>query len=109
MVNHVRPSELRRDNYHNFNNIRLIMIEAALSPSCCVPSGEATHTNFIVLGLTRWGLEPTIYRTRGEHANHYTTDTVYMTGRMQYLLKCTKYTCNISKKARTNIIFCTFN
>jgi hypothetical protein len=38
--------------------------------------GEATHTNFIFLGLTRPGLEPTIYRTRGEHDNHYTTDDV---------------------------------
>jgi hypothetical protein len=36
-------------------------------------SGEATtNTNFIVFGLTRSGLEPTIYSTRGEHANHYT-------------------------------------
>jgi hypothetical protein len=26
--------------------------------------------------LTQPGLEPTIYRTRGEHANHYATDTV---------------------------------
>jgi hypothetical protein len=39
-------------------------------------SGEATYTNFIVFGLTQPGLEPTIYRTRGEHANHYTTDAV---------------------------------
>jgi hypothetical protein len=39
-------------------------------------SGEATHTNFIVFGLTRLGLEPTIYRTGGEHANHYTTDAL---------------------------------
>jgi hypothetical protein len=37
-------------------------------------SGEATHTNFIVFSLTRSGIEPTIYRTRGEHANHYATD-----------------------------------
>ena len=29
--------------------------------------GEATNTNFIVFGLTRPGLEPTIYRTRGVH------------------------------------------
>jgi hypothetical protein len=36
--------------------------------------GEATHTNAIVLGLTRPVLERTIYRTRGEHANHYATD-----------------------------------
>jgi hypothetical protein len=33
-------------------------------------------SNFIVFGLTRSMLEPTIYRTRGEHANHYTTDAV---------------------------------
>jgi hypothetical protein len=37
-------------------------------------SGEATNINFIVFGLTRSGLEPTIYHTRGEHANHYATD-----------------------------------
>jgi hypothetical protein len=38
----------------------------ALSPYCY----------FIVFGLTRTGIEPTIYCTRGEHANHYTTDAV---------------------------------
>ena len=38
---------------------------------------EATNTNFIVFGLTRPGLEPNIYHTRGENANHYTTDVVY--------------------------------
>jgi hypothetical protein len=41
-----------------------------------VLSGEATNTNFKVFGLTRLGLEPTIYRTRGEHTNHYATDVV---------------------------------
>ena len=39
-------------------------------------SGEATNTNFIVFGLTTPGLEPKIYCTSGEHANHYTTDAV---------------------------------
>jgi hypothetical protein len=29
------------------------------------------NTNFIVFGLTRPGLEPRIYHTRGEYANHY--------------------------------------
>ena len=48
----------------------------ALSPYFCMLSGEATNTNFIVFGLTRSGLEPTIYCTRGEHANHYTTNAV---------------------------------
>ena len=39
-------------------------------------SGEATNTNFIVFGLTWPRLEPTIYRIRGEHDNHYTTDVI---------------------------------
>ena len=47
-----------------------------LSPACCVLNGEATNTNFIVLGLTRTGLKPTIYRTQCEHADHYTNDAV---------------------------------
>ena len=38
--------------------------------------GEATNSNSIVFGLTRLGLEPTIYRTQDQHANHYTTDAV---------------------------------
>ena len=48
----------------------------ALSPSCCMLSGEATNTNLIVIGLTRTGLKPTIYWTWGEHADHYTIDAV---------------------------------
>ena len=47
-----------------------------LSPQCCVLCEEATNTNFIIFGLTRPVLEPTIYRTRGEHANYYATDAV---------------------------------
>jgi hypothetical protein len=31
---------------------------------------------YIVFGLTRQRLEPTIYRTRDEHATYYTTDVV---------------------------------
>jgi membrane-associated HD superfamily phosphohydrolase len=34
------------------------------------------HTNCTVFGLTRPGLELTIYRTRSEQVKHYTTDTV---------------------------------
>jgi hypothetical protein len=37
-------------------------------------SRELKHTNCIIFDLTRSGREPTIYRTRGEHADHYTTD-----------------------------------
>ena len=39
-------------------------------------SGEVTNTNVILFGLTRSRLEWTIYHTRGEHANQYTTDAV---------------------------------
>ena len=35
-----------------------------LTPGYCVLSGETVITNFIVVGLTRLGLEHTIYRTR---------------------------------------------
>jgi hypothetical protein len=38
-----------------------------------VLSGEATNTNFKIFGLTRPGLEPTIYRTRDEHTNYNAT------------------------------------
>jgi hypothetical protein len=38
--------------------------------------GEATNTNFIIFALTRSRFEPTIYRTRGDHANTNTTDAV---------------------------------
>ena len=59
---------------------RIILIPShpvfAISPYCCVLSGEATNTNFIVFGLIQSGLEPMIFRTRGDHANHYTTDAI---------------------------------
>ena len=45
----------------------------ALSPQCYVISDEGTDIRFIVFSLTRSGVEPTIYHTRGEHGNHYTT------------------------------------
>jgi hypothetical protein len=41
-----------------------------------VLSGVATNTNFIIFGITRPGLNPTLYRTRGEHANHDNTDAI---------------------------------
>ena len=54
---------------------------SVLSPQWCVLSGETANINYIVFGITPPGLEPTIYRTRGEHAIHYTTDepTIYCT------------------------------
>jgi hypothetical protein len=40
----------------------------------------ATNTYFIVIGMTRSGLEPTIYHSRGEHLNYYITNAVIFTG-----------------------------
>jgi hypothetical protein len=54
---------------------------------------EATNTNYIVYGLTRFGLEHTIYRIRGEHANQWTTDVVYRRLKqwnVHYVLKALK-------------------
>ena len=40
---------------------------------------EKQQIPILVFDLTRSGIEPTIYRIRGEHANHYTTDAVQIT------------------------------
>jgi hypothetical protein len=37
-------------------------------------STEAANTNLIDFGLTRPGIESTIFHTQGEHANQYKTD-----------------------------------
>jgi hypothetical protein len=39
---------------------------------------SAAYTNFIFFGLTWQWIESTIYYTRGEHANQYTTNAVYI-------------------------------
>lgn len=41
------------------------------TPWFCIFCGEAAKTNCINFGLTQPGLDPMIYDTRGEHANHY--------------------------------------
>ena len=53
----------------------------AFFPLCWVLTGEETTTIFIVFDFIQSGLEHTIYRTRGEHANRHTTDehTIYRT------------------------------
>jgi hypothetical protein len=45
----------------------------------CVTLKERNTKRFVQnwhFCLTRLGLVPTIYRTRGEHANHYATDAI---------------------------------
>ena len=43
-------------------------------PRCTRPTSK---TQLEIFGLTQPGLEPTSYRSRDEHANHYTTDAVW--------------------------------
>ena len=45
----------------------------AITPNCCILSGEAANTNFNVVGLTLPGIKPMTFHTRGEHAKNYTT------------------------------------
>jgi hypothetical protein len=61
---------LHSDTLIRANKFLLFLLNAAYL------TDEATDNNFIVYGLIRPGLELTIYHTRGEHANHYTTDAV---------------------------------
>ena len=66
-------------------------------------SGEVTNTNFIVFGLTRSGLEPTIYPLRGEPANHYTSDVVRI---LSVSLFCGKWEFDRVSKVWALLYFC---
>jgi len=65
-------------------------------------SGEAIHTNSIAFALTQSGMESTIYRTRGERANDYTTDTVLRSSNYRQIQTkcCTSYWWNYRIEAR---------
>jgi hypothetical protein len=52
--------------------------------------GEVTNINFIVFGLTRSDLEPDIYHSWGEYANHYTTDAVNDEYKIHWQLTCSR-------------------
>ena len=60
-------------------HIVLISSQQVFALTPCLLSRIATNTNFKVFGFTQWGLDLTIYHTRGEHANHYITDAVFLT------------------------------
>ena len=49
-----------------------------------MPSGEAASTNVIIFCLTQPCLGRTIYRTRGGHAYHYTTDALIVAMLIQW-------------------------
>ena len=49
----------------SLGHIILIPSQAVIAntPYCCVLTGEATNTNFIIFGLTWPGSEPTVHHT----------------------------------------------
>ena len=57
---------------------------------------EATNTNVMVFGLIRPGLKPTIYQTRGEHANYYATDAVDRDSNLQHVLSTIGLHCIVN-------------
>jgi hypothetical protein len=60
-------------------------------------SGQTKHYK---MGICCFSDEPTIYRTRGEHANHYTTDAVG-------LFRCCVVSCDVRHTLMT--VFELFN
>ena len=50
--------------------------QSLLFPLNAASLPEKQQIPIAVIGWTRPGLEPTIYLTGGEHANHYATDVV---------------------------------
>jgi hypothetical protein len=64
---------------------------------CCLLSGKATNTNFIVFGFIWSWLEPTIYRTRGEHALYFSPYFFVKSSKL-YLNSVYAITINISSK-----------
>ena len=59
------------EDFHSSIRIRLTIFNVRSQMK-----GEAAYTNLIVFDLTRPGLKPMIYCTRGDHTNHYTIDVV---------------------------------
>ena len=77
-----------------------------LCPFSLMLSGEALNTNFIVFGLTLSGFESTIYHTRGEHANQYTTDAVRLQKNVEkYYFAIDQYLCNNMHLLKNSYIF----
>ena len=70
---------------------RIIQISSqpvfGLNRECCMLSGNAANTDFIVFGLIRPGLEPMIYHAQGEHGDHYAKDAVYENEKLRVMQK----------------------
>jgi hypothetical protein len=63
-------AKLALDNNHSLT-LLLPLLLVVFNVVCLA---EKKQIQISVFGITRPGLEPMIYRTRGQHANHYATD-----------------------------------
>jgi len=101
-----RPTRLGHADRHVTPPGHIILILSqpvfALSPSCCVLSGEARDINFIVFGLTRSALEITIYRTR-------VAITLPMKFAMYYTVRSNEAASTCDNYKRRSIPFCVFS
>ena len=79
LINHKSSVECACPHRQFHTQPRLLDSQTALSnshPYTCVQRREAVCTIFMmVFGMTRLGRDPTAYRVRGGHANHYANPT----------------------------------
>ena len=71
-----------------FGHIIVIRSQPDFSPThwSCTHSREAAYIIYLVFGLTKPGLNTTIYSTWVKHTNHYTTDVTFFCC-LLYILK----------------------
>jgi hypothetical protein len=81
-----RASTIKIQLFTKRVGLNLISISLNINTCRVGLSGEASNTNIIVFGLTLPGLEPTIYRTRGEHSNHYATAAVQNASKLAFYI-----------------------
>ena len=74
----VRVQTCRSNRKHYSDSVTISLCSFSLMLR---PQRRSNKYKSLKSGFTRPGLEPTIYQTRGEHTNHYTTDepTIYHT------------------------------
>lgn len=64
---------LHSDTSFSFRVNRVLI----LLPTAVELDGETADTNFVIIGSTRRGFEPTMYHNPVDQANNYTTDAVF--------------------------------
>ena len=61
---------------HQWDTLSWFQALLFLLSAACLAEKQHIYANFIFFGLTRPGLESTLYRTRCQHANQYTNNAI---------------------------------